>query len=38
MEAISDIKDLLVTIFDRYKTDMSRLQDLVEERTGDSQR
>ena len=38
VEAISDIKDLLVTIFDRYKTDMSRLQDLVEERTGDSER
>ena len=38
VEAISDIKDLLVTIFDRYKTDMRRLGDLVEERTGDSER
>ena len=38
MEAISDIKELLVTIFDRYKTDMTRLTLLVEETTGDIHR
>ena len=35
---ISDIKDLLITIFDRYKTDMTSLQHLVEQTTGDIQR
>ena len=36
--AISDIKDLLVTIFDRYKADMTSLQHLVEQTTGDIHR
>ena len=38
MEEISLIKNLLTTIFDRYKTDMTSLHQLVEITTGDLKR
>ena len=38
MEENSLIKNLLTTIFDRYKTDMTSLHQLVEITTGDLKR
>ena len=38
MEEISLIKNLLTTIFDRYKTDMTSLHQLVQITTGDLKR
>ena len=38
MEEISLIKNLLTTIFDRYKSDMTSLHQLVEITTGDLKR
>ena len=38
VEEISLIKNLLTTIFNRYKTDMATLQEVVELTTGDLNR
>lgn len=38
VEEISLIKNLLTTIFNRYKTDMASLQEVVELTTGDLNR
>ena len=38
VEEISLIKNLLTTIFNRYKTDMTSLQEVVELTTGDLNR
>ena len=38
VEEISLIKNLLTTIFNRYKTDMTSLQEVVEMTTGDLNR